>query len=66
MRTLIKIASGLTIATIGLAAPAHADTTQDENFYRLLAHDGVVSNFPLVRSQGIAACQREDAGETFR
>ena len=52
------------IGTVGLAAPARADATQDEGFYMLLSRDGVVYDFPLVRMQGIAACQREDAGDT--
>ena len=57
------------IGTVGLAAPAHADATQDQHFYRLLTEPNqdypmVIWNFPLVRSQGIASCQREDAGET--
>jgi hypothetical protein len=42
---------------------------QDHDFYWLLTepdqdHPMVIWNFPLLRSQGIAACEREDAGET--
>lgn len=57
------------IGTVGLAPPAHADAKQDQDFYRLLTepdqdHPMVIWNFPLLREQGIEACQREDAGET--
>src|ERR1700722_13206205 len=43
--------------------------TQDQDFYWLLTEPNqdnpmVRWDFPLVRSQGIAACQHEDAGET--
>jgi Protein of unknown function (DUF732) len=71
MSKLIKIIAWLTFVSVGLAAPgppAHADATQDQEFYRLLANDGfapatLAANFSLMRSHGIAACQREDAGE---
>jgi hypothetical protein len=66
---LIKIAAGLAFASVGLAAPAHADANQDQRFYRLLtdpdqSHPMVIWNFALMRSLGILSCQREDAGET--
>jgi hypothetical protein len=62
-------AVGLGFAGLGLAAPAQADARQDQDFYRLLTEPDqsqpmVIWNFPLVRSQGIQSCQREDAGET--
>jgi hypothetical protein len=72
MSKLIKIA-GVAVATVGLAAlglaaPAHASVAQDQEFYSLLTTDRyapmVIWNFPLVRSQGIASCAREDAGAT--
>ncbi len=72
MGTLIKITAGAAVVTAGLgsllaAAPAQADAQQDQNFYWLLTRpDGdnlTITNFPLVRAQGIAACQRQDAGE---
>lgn len=49
------------------AAPARADATQDQEFYRLLTesdqdHPMVIWNFAEVRLAGISACQREDAG----
>jgi hypothetical protein len=57
------------ISTVGLAAPAQASAQQDQDFYWLLtepdqSHPMVIWDFRLVRSQGIAACQRQDAGET--
>lgn len=69
MSKLIKIIVGLAFVSVGLAAPAQADANQDQRFYRLLTdpdqdHPLVILNFALVRSQGIAACQRVDAGET--
>jgi hypothetical protein len=69
MSKLIKIMAGLAFASVGLAAPAHADAKQDQEFYRLLTepdqdHPMVIWNFVGVGLQGIAACQREDAGET--
>jgi hypothetical protein len=65
----ITIMAGLAFASVGLATPAQADAGQDQDFYRLMTepdqpHPQVVFNFPLVRSQGIWVCQREDAGET--
>jgi hypothetical protein len=64
---VLTVAGG--VAAVGLAASAQADAGQDQDFYRLLTepdqdHPMVIWNFPLVRAQGIAACQREDAGET--
>lgn len=69
MSKLLKIMTGLAFVSVGLAAPVQADAAQDEEFYRLLTepnqdHPMVIWDFPLVRSQGIAACQRQDAGET--
>jgi hypothetical protein len=66
---LIKIMAGLAITSLGLAAPAQADARQDQDFYWLLTdpnqdHPMVIWNFALVRSLGIATCQREDAGDT--
>jgi hypothetical protein len=66
---LIKIMAGLASASVGLAAPAQADADQDQRFYRLLTdpdqdHPMVIWNFALVRSLGIATCQREDGGDT--
>ncbi|BBX84169.1 DUF732 domain-containing protein [Mycolicibacterium aubagnense] len=72
MSTLIKITAGAAVVAAGLgnllaAAPAQADAQQDQGFYWLLTRpDGdnlTITNFPLVRAQGIAACQRQDAGE---
>src|ERR1700739_3192667 len=45
------------------------DNSPDAQFFWLLTEPNqerpmVIWNFPIVRSQGIAACQREDAGET--
>jgi hypothetical protein len=65
----ISFMAGLAFAGVGLAAPAQADANQDQSFYRLLTdadqdHPMVIWNFGLVRSLGIATCQREDAGET--
>jgi hypothetical protein len=65
---LDKIVAGLFFVTVALAAPAYADADQDMRFYRLLTdpdqdHPMVIWNFSEVRSEGIAACQREDAGE---
>jgi hypothetical protein len=65
----ITVMAGLAFASVGLAAPAQADMNQDQDFYRYLTepdqdHPMVIFNFPLVRSQGIASCQREDAGAT--
>ncbi len=62
----------LMVAMLGhalLSAPtSHASVYQDQEFYRLLTDPDqddplVIWNFPGVRSQGIAVCQREDAGE---
>lgn len=69
MGKLIKIMAGLAFVSVGLAAPAQADAKQDQDFYRLLTEPDqdypmVIWNFPLVRSQGIGVCQREDAGAT--
>lgn len=74
MGKLIKIV-GVAVATVGLAAlgqapPAYASAAQDQEFYWLLTEPDqdtpmVIWDFPLVRSQGIAVCQREDAGETL-
>ena len=72
MSTLIKITAGAAVVAAGLgsllaAAPAQADAKQDQNFYWLLTRPDrdnlTITNFPLVRAQGIAACQRQDAGE---
>jgi hypothetical protein len=64
----ITIMAGLAFVSVGLATPAMADVGQDQDFYRLLTEPGrnsmVIWNFPLVRSQGIAVCQRNDGGET--
>ena len=64
---LSKILSGLFLVSAALAAPAHADASQDERFYRLLTdpdqdHPMVIWNFAEVRSEGIAVCEREDLG----
>ena len=68
MSKLIKIMAGLAFVIVGVATPglhAHADATQDQDFYRLVVNDGwVVYDFPLLRSQGIASCQQMDAGAT--
>jgi hypothetical protein len=69
MSKLIKIMAGLAFVSIGLAAPAQADVYQDREFYRLLTepdqeHPMVIWNFPEIRSEAIATCEREDAGET--
>jgi Protein of unknown function (DUF732) len=61
--------AALAVASVGLAAPAHADAHQDQSFYRLLTdpdqdHPMVVWDWPGIRSQGIAVCQSEDAGRT--
>ena len=65
---LYKIVAGLFFGTVALAAPGHADASQDHEFYRLLTEPDqdrpmVIWNFAEVRSEGIAACQRQDAGE---
>jgi hypothetical protein len=65
----ITIMAGLAFVSVGLAAPAQADANQDQEFYRLLTKPDqtnpmVIWNFALVRSLGIASCQREDAGAT--
>jgi hypothetical protein len=65
----LVLTAAIGVAAVGLAAPAQANTWQDQDFYRLLtdpdqSHPMAIWNFPLVRSQGIAACQREDAGES--
>jgi hypothetical protein len=65
----ITIMAGLAFASVGLAAPAQADSYQDQEFYRLMTrinqdHPMVIWDFALVRLQGIELCQREDAGET--
>jgi hypothetical protein len=65
----ITIMAGLAFASVGLAAPAQADSGQDQEFYRSLTRTNqdypmVIWNFALVRSFGIASCQRMDAGET--
>jgi hypothetical protein len=64
---LNKIIAGLFFGSAALAASAHADAKQDQEFYRLLTerdqdHPMVIWNFSEVRSEGIAACRREDAG----
>ncbi len=72
---VMSLAAGLVlmVAMLGralLSAPtSHASVHQDQEFYFLLTepnqdHPMVISDFPLVRSQGIQACQREDSGET--
>jgi hypothetical protein len=58
-----------TVALIGTASPARADAHQDQRFYHLLTDPDqerpmVIWNFAEVRSQGIASCQRQDAGES--
>ncbi len=72
MSTLITITAGAAVLAAGLgnllaAAPAQADAQQDQQFYWLLTRpDGAnltITSFPSVRAQGIAACQRQDAGE---
>ena len=72
MSTLITITAGVAVVAAGLghllaAAPAQADAQQDQQFYWLLTRpDGAnltITSFPLVRAQGITACQRQDAGE---
>jgi hypothetical protein len=65
---LSKILAGLFFVTVALAAPASADAKQDQDFYRLLTEPDqdrpmVIWNFAEVRSEGIAVCRREDAGE---
>lgn len=62
------VVTGLFFGTVALGAPAHADASQDQEFYRLLTepnqdHPMVIWNFAEVRSEGIAACLRQDAGE---
>lgn len=53
-----------------LSAPtSYASVDQDQRFYALLTkpnqdHPMVISNFPVVRAQGIQLCQQEDAGAT--
>lgn len=69
MRRAYLALAPLLTATILLAPTAKADTSQDQGFYRLLVdpdqdHPMVIWDFPLIRAQGIEACQREDAGET--
>jgi hypothetical protein len=53
--------------TVVLAAPAQADEKQDAEFYRLLTtdeqHPMTVWDFPGIRGQGIAVCEKEDRGE---
>lgn len=68
MRTTIMLAiATCASALVATASPARADAHQDQEFYRLLTEPDqsnpmVIWNFPLVRSQGIEACEREDAG----
>jgi hypothetical protein len=67
MGKVSTFAAGLFFATVGMAAAAHADAKQDQDFYRLLTEPDqdrpmVIWNFVEVRSEGIAVCRREDAG----
>jgi hypothetical protein len=65
LATVGAVAAIVTGAVVGLATPAHADTTtarQDETFQRLLAGDGVLFSFPLQKKQGLRACGQEDYG----
>ena len=62
-----KIVAGLFFFAVALAAPAHADSKQDQDFYRLLTEPDqdrpmMIWNFAEVRAEGIAVCQREDEG----
>jgi hypothetical protein len=56
------------VANVGAAMPAA--NTPDGEFYWLLtdtednSNPMVIWNFPLVKAQGLAACQRMDNGET--
>jgi predicted lipoprotein with Yx(FWY)xxD motif len=67
--TISAIAACSTIALLVTASPARADETQDQEFYRLLTdpdqtHPMTIWNFAEVRSEAIASCQRQDAGES--
>lgn len=59
--------SALALAPFASADPA-AFSTDDETFYRLLTEGDeedpglTITNFPLVRAQGLLACQRQDDG----
>jgi hypothetical protein len=75
MKSIRKILAGIAIAALAIlpgalamAPTASASASQDAEFYRLLTtdqdHPMVIWDFPGIRSQGIATCQREDAGET--
>jgi hypothetical protein len=67
IRAALCAAAGTVVA---LAPAANADPAaygdQDAEFYRLLTApqdaNMTISNFALVRSQGLEACQREDQG----
>jgi hypothetical protein len=67
IRAALCAAAGTAIA---LAPAANADpaaySDQDAEFYRLLTSpqdaNMTISDFALVRSQGLNACQREDQG----
>jgi hypothetical protein len=73
IRIFFTVHAVLLAVGVTLAAPAHADAAQDQEFYEFLTEQDtdnpreqpmVVTNFSLVRSQGITACQQEDAGTT--
>lgn len=60
-------ASALVLAPPASAEPA-AYSSGDQTFYRLLTEGGenapplTITDFPLIRAQGLLACQRRDNG----
>lgn len=69
MKKLITVAAALSAAAIVSAPAGHADPAQDQEFYRFLTernqdHPLVVTDFAVVRANGIRSCQLMDDGAT--
>ncbi|MGH3960839.1 DUF732 domain-containing protein [Mycobacterium sp.] len=61
------LAIAVLAVAVGLAAPAHADPTQDYVYYSNLQNLGmVIWNPPAMRTQGLGACQDMAIGTNWR
>lgn len=63
---LARAAAVAAVATVGLAAPSHADDDydSDQTFSRLLARSGLLFNFPLEKHEGQRYCESVIDGES--
>lgn len=63
----LLVGSAFALAPLANSDPA-AFSAGDETFYRLLTEGDdedpglTITNFPLIRAQGLQACQRQDDG----